>query len=110
MNSTINIPAKMQVDAGVMYEKFLKTIERTEGIMQKADFSINNELQMLRNKGKQVAESMTVQLKKMTKGSIDLNLTLSDLENFTEVFDNYIDEQEKLIDDYLDLMNKFCRK
>lgn len=100
----------MQVDAGVMYERFLKNIERTEDVMQKVDFSINEELQMLRNKGKQVAESMTVQLKKMIKGSIDLNLTLSDLESFTGVFDKYIDQQEKLIDDYLDLMNKFCRK
>ncbi|MGG4184128.1 hypothetical protein ABEW24_12220 [Paenibacillus jamilae] len=93
-----------------MYERFLKNIERTEDVMQKVDFSINEELQMLRNKGKQVAESMTVQLKKMIKGSIDLNLTLSDLESFTGVFDKYIDQQEKLIDDYLDLMNKFCRK
>ncbi|APB76440.1 YlbF/YmcA family competence regulator [Paenibacillus polymyxa] len=110
MNSKINIPVKMQVDAGVMYERFLKIIERTEDVMQKVDFSINEELQMLRNKGKQVAESMTVQLKKMIKGSIDLNLTLSDLESFTGVFDKYIDQQEKLIDDYLDLMNKFCGK
>ncbi|KJD47124.1 hypothetical protein [Paenibacillus terrae] len=110
MNNTVEIPVKMQVDAGVMYEKFLGIIETTEDVMQKADFSINDELQMLRNKGKQVAESMTVQLKKMIKGSIDLNLTLNDLENFTGVFDKYIDEQEKLIDDYLDLMNKFCRK
>ncbi|MDQ0493547.1 hypothetical protein QOZ95_001705 [Paenibacillus brasilensis] len=53
----------------------MKIIERTEDVMQKVDFSINEELQMLRNKGKQVAESMTVQLKKMIKGSIDLNLT-----------------------------------
>ncbi|MGG1673121.1 hypothetical protein ACIFOE_21300 [Paenibacillus sp. NRS-1783] len=110
MNSSIKIPVKMQVDAGVMYERLLRTIERTEENMQKADFSINDELQMLRNKGKQVAESMTVQLKKMINSSIDLNLNLNDLENFTEVFDKYIDEQEKLIDDYLDLMNKYCRQ
>ncbi|MET3210064.1 UNVERIFIED_CONTAM: hypothetical protein ABIC26_003012 [Paenibacillus sp. PvR008] len=110
MNSSIKIPVKMQVDAGVIYERLLKTIEKTEDVMQKADFSINDELQMLRNKGKQVAESMTVQLKKMINNSIDLNLTLSDLENFTGVFDKYIDQQEKLIDDYLDLMNKYCRQ